>query len=98
MWISGASENIAGDFIPKNRGEFILTRQVTEILFELSDMDGIIADTYHVKDQKHVEEKFTIEPKEPIATERKPTGQKQEAKVERKPQVQPSKGIKAEKP
>ena len=61
-------------------------------------MDGIITGTYHVKDLKHVEEKFTIKPKEPLATEKELAGQNQDTRVKYRPQVQPSKEINSRKP
>ena len=45
-----------------------------------------------------MEEKFTIEPRESIATKEKPTGQKQETNVENRPQIQPSQEKPTEKP
>ena len=70
--LSNTSENIAGGLAPKNRGEYILTKQVTENLFELTGENGLLENTYHVKDLKHVTGKFSISPKEPdITTEKR---------------------------
>ena len=45
---------------------------MTENLFELTDTEGkIIEGIYHVKDLKHVEEKFNISIKEPVTAEEK---------------------------
>ena len=51
-----------------------MTRQVTDNLFELTGENGLLENTYHVKDLKHVTEKFTIS-NEPPKTKESPTNQ-----------------------